>query len=124
VLLARDSSRQAAAWKFMKFVSGPEGQQTIGKSSGYFPANRLVATRPEWLGSYYASNRLTRPVIETLPQAGPSHRFPGANSAQIDSSIADQIASVVTLSKTPDQALATMRRIVEVLLPARTSQVK
>jgi multiple sugar transport system substrate-binding protein len=117
VLLARDSSRQAAAWKFMKFVSGPEGQQIIGKSSGYFPANRLVASRPEWLGNYYASRRLAQPVIETLPQAGPAHRFPGENSAKIDSAIADQIASVVTLSKTPDQALAAMKHFVEALLP-------
>lgn len=120
VLLARDSSRQAAAWKFMKFVSGPDGQQIVGKSSGYFPASEQVARRPEWLGDYYAARSLVHPVIETLPQSGRMHRFPGDNSAKIDAVISDQVASVIRLSKTPEQALASMKRTVEMLLPVRT----
>ena len=118
VLLAREPARQQAAWQFMRFVSGPAGQQIIGRSSGYFPANELVASRSDWLGAYYASRSLARPVIETLPLTVRSPGFPGDNASKIDAVIHDQVASIITLTKTPEQALRVMTDRVQQLLPA------
>jgi ABC-type glycerol-3-phosphate transport system substrate-binding protein len=117
ILLARDPIRQSAAWKFMKFVSGPQGQIILGKSTGYFPANELVVQRADWLGAYYQARPLAQPVIESLPFTSRWRLFPGDNSAKIDAVIFDGVASVVTLKQTPDQALATMKRDAEALLP-------
>ena len=116
VLMTRDRFRQAAAWQFMRFVCGPVGQTIIGKSTGYFPANDIVVKHAE-LDSYYAARPLIQPVVETLPFASRWYAFPGGNSAKIDSVIVNAVSSVITLSKTPDQAMAVMRRAVQALLP-------
>lgn len=120
VLIARDPIRQAAAWKFMKFVSGPEGQVIIGESTGYFPANELVIQRAEWLGNYYRARPLMRPILESLPFTSRWRAFPGDNSARIDSVVFNGVASVVTLTKTPEQALTEMKRAAQALLPRLT----
>lgn len=119
VMMAKDAARQRAAWNFMKFVSGPAGQIIIGKASGYFPANTAVVRRPDWLGSYYESRSLARAVTESMPFAGPLYEFPGNNSAKIYSVISEHVESVITLSRTPVEALASMKRSVEALLPSR-----
>jgi multiple sugar transport system substrate-binding protein len=121
VMMTRDSARQAAAWQFMRYVCGPAGQMLIGKSTGYLPANDIVVSRNDMLGSYYEARPRVRPVVDSLPFATRWYAFPGDNSAKIDSVIANGVSSVISLSQTPDQALASMRRSVEALLPeART----
>lgn len=119
VLMARDDARQQAAWQFMKFVSGPAGQIIIGKSSGYFPSNAAVLRRADWLGSYYESHSLTRAVTQSMPFTTKLYEFPGNNSAKIYSVISDHVESVITLSREPAEALHSMKRTVEALLPAR-----
>lgn len=121
VMMTRDPARQAAAWRFIRYVCGPAGQMLIGKSTGYLPANDVVVSRSDLLGSYYAERRNVRPVVESLPFATRWYAFPGDSSAKIDSVIANGVSSVVSLSNSPGQALASMRRSVAALLPeART----
>jgi multiple sugar transport system substrate-binding protein len=119
VLLARDPHRQAAAWKFMKFVSGRQGQVIVGKTTGYFPANNLAIQRADWLGDYYQGRPLVRPIVESLPFTSGLRLFPGDNSAKIDAVISDGVAAVVTLTETPALALEAMKRNAEGLLPNR-----
>lgn len=119
VLMARESAQQALAWKFIKFVCGPLGQTIIGKSTGYMPANDAVVSEPERLGRYYQERPLVHPIVSSLRFASQWYAFPGDNSAKIDAVISNNVSAVVGLSKTPDQALATMRRSVQALLPER-----
>jgi multiple sugar transport system substrate-binding protein len=116
ILQTRDPARIPAAWQFMKFVSGIEGQTLIGKSTGYFPANDLVVQRPDYLGSYYEARPLLRPIVASMPFVRRWYAFPGKNSPQIDAEIFDALVDVVTLSKTPVQAMDDMKRAVEALL--------
>lgn len=118
-MLTRDPSRQTAAWEYMKFVVGPAAQTLIGKTTGYFPANEVVIERADLLGDYYAARPLVRPIVESLPFASRWYAFPGDNSAKIDAVMVDGVDAVVTLAKTPDQALTAMKRAVEILLPER-----
>lgn len=121
VMMTRDLARQRAAWEFMKFVASPQGQIIIGKSSGYFPANAEAVRRAEWLGSHYESRPLARAVTESMPFAARQYDFPGKNSAKIYSVISEHVESVITLSSTPAEALASMKRSVEALLPPRAA---
>jgi multiple sugar transport system substrate-binding protein len=73
--------------------------------------------QPDLLGDYYKARPLCRPIIESLPFATEWYSFPGDSWSKIDAVLLDGISSVVTLSKTPDEALATMKRDVEALLP-------
>lgn len=117
VMMTRDSARQAAAWRFMRYVCGPAGQMLIGKSTAYMPANDIVVKRRELLGSYYQARPHVHPVVDSLPYAARWYAFPGDNSAKIDSIIANGVSSVISLSKRPEQALTSMRRSVQALLP-------
>ena len=121
VMMTRDPARQAAAWQFIRFVCGPVGQMLIGRSTGYMPANDIVVSRDDLLGSYYRARPRVRPIIDSLPFATRWYAFPGDNSAKIDSVIANGVSSVISLSKRPDRALASMRRSVEALLPEARS---
>jgi multiple sugar transport system substrate-binding protein len=121
VICARECTRQAIAWDFVKFVCGPEGQNIIGKSTGYLPANDVALQRADLLAEYYRSQPLLRPVAESLPHAALWYAFPGGNSLKIDAVIVDGVNSVVTLAQTPHRAAATMKRTIERLLPPRAS---
>ena len=55
VILSKDEAKQKAAWEFVKFVTGPEGQKIAVLGSGYMPTN-LRTTEPEYLGSFYVEN--------------------------------------------------------------------
>lgn len=120
-LLTRVPSRQALAWEYMKFVAGPVGQTLIGKTTGYFPANEVAVQRADLLGDYYEARPLVRSIVASLPFASRWYAFPGDNSAKIDAVMIDGVDAVVTLAKTPDQALTAMKRTVEILLPERRS---
>lgn len=116
VLLTRDPARQALAWEFMKFVAGPRGQKIIGESTGYFPANDRVTTERDGLADYYRSRPQVAPIVESLAHAARAYSFPGNFSAKIDDVIFDEVAAVIALTKTPEQALAQMKHDVTALL--------
>jgi multiple sugar transport system substrate-binding protein len=116
ILHTRNPARMQAAWAYMKFVAGPEGQTLIGRSTGYIPANDLVIRRTDGLAGYYEARPLFQPVIASLPFMTRWLGFPGRNAPQIDSVIFDGLTDVIALSKTPAQAAAEMTRSVEALL--------
>jgi multiple sugar transport system substrate-binding protein len=117
VLLTRDPARQALAWDFMKFVAGSRGQKIIGESTGYFPANDRVRTDRDGLADYYRSRPQVAPIVESLAHAARSYSFPGSFSAKIDDVIFDEVAAVIALTRTSEQALARMKHDVTALLP-------
>ncbi|MEL6236560.1 MAG: ABC transporter substrate-binding protein, partial [Pseudomonadota bacterium] len=54
MILASDPATQEAAWRFIKFVSGPKGQEIAVLGSGYMPTNKL-AVGEEYLGDHYVN---------------------------------------------------------------------
>jgi multiple sugar transport system substrate-binding protein len=117
VMITRDPETQKAAWRFMKFVSSPEGQVIVGKSTGYVPANGIAATTPGLLGDYYAANKNMNAAIDTLPVASLWYAFPGENSAKIDKAIEAAMVEVVTLRQTPEEAMKSLEANVRSMLP-------
>ena len=56
MILTKDPIKQRAAWEYLKFACGPEGQKIAVLGSGYMPTNKL-AEKPEYLGDFYKKIR-------------------------------------------------------------------
>jgi len=117
MMLTHDAARQKAAWRFMTFVSGLDGQVVVGTKTSYVPANAVAAERPDLLGDYYAKNPIMKGVLETVPVASSWYAFPGENAIKIDKVIYDKVQAVLTLREKPEEALVNLKREIEALLP-------
>ncbi len=84
VILTDDEKKQQAAWQYLEFVTGPEGQQIIVESTGYAPANSIVLEDATYLGSYYEANPNVRVGhAQVAAYAGPWYAYPGAEGVAV-----------------------------------------
>jgi multiple sugar transport system substrate-binding protein len=104
VILTQDKAKQDAAWKYLKWVTGPAAQNIIVRITGYLPTNKN-AVGPDYLGPYYVE----RPNVKTaslqadksLPWAG----YPGGDSVRIWRTQRDIIGKVMRGEVTPAAGL-------------------
>jgi len=104
VLHARDPERRDAAWRFMRYVAGPEGQVIVGRKTGYVPANEVASASPNLLGDYYKARPAMNAALESVRYAAPWYVFQGPHAARIDKLFADRLQQVVTLREPPEAA--------------------
>lgn len=117
VMFTTDKKRQAAAWRFMKFFSGPQAQTLVGRMTGYTPANTIVASDDRFLRGYYEGNKNAAAANSVVDRLGPWFSFPGPNGLKITTVIRDHLQSVITLRQKPEDAMKTMTADVGALLP-------
>ncbi len=97
VVLTDDAERQAAAWEYISFVTGPEGQRIIVETTGYAPTNSLVLND---LVEYYEQNPNAIPAHEQVAEhAGPWFAYPGSEGVAVTDLIA---AALVNLTDGAD----------------------
>ena len=95
VMLADDPDKQQAAWEYIGFVTGPEGQKIIVENTGYAPANALVLEDDAYLGAYYAQNENARVAhAQVAKYAGPWYAFPGSEGVAVTDLIAASLEDV------------------------------
>ncbi|MEO1226861.1 MAG: extracellular solute-binding protein [Pseudomonadota bacterium] len=95
VLLTDDAERQQAAWDYIAFVTGPDGQRIIVENTGYAPANAIVLDDEAYLGAYYAANENARVAHAQVAQyAGPWYAYPGAEGVAVTDLIAAALVEV------------------------------
>ncbi|MDQ7251038.1 extracellular solute-binding protein [Dongia sedimenti] len=116
VVFAKEPERRKAAWEFLKFAAGAEGQTIIARNSGYMVANSRVATDPNGLAPLFAERPNIKPVVETLPLLDGWYAFPGENGRKITKVLIDHMRSVILQQIEPDVALAAMTTDVRALL--------
>lgn len=116
MMLTRDKARQKAAWDFIKWVSGPEGQKVAVLASGYMPANQRVMEK-EYLGDFYAANRNWRTSLDQIPVARKWYGYPGTNSVKIARSQKEIIARVMRGEIAPEAGLKETVDLTRGLLP-------
>lgn len=116
-MFARDAAKRAAAWKYIRFATGPIGQTIMVRHIGYLPCSRVAIETPSLLGDYYASNPNTRTSLSQLPRATGWLGFPGPNSLKAIDAIYAAMEATVALRATPEQALARATEQVAALLP-------
>lgn len=115
MLTTRDPKKQAAAWEYIKFATGPVAQTWVVEKTGMLPSNDLPAHDPKLLGPFYDNNPLQLASLEQLPIVTAWTAFPGPNSVKISNTIREHLRTVITLQSKPDAALAAMTKDVEAL---------
>lgn len=100
VMLTDDEEKQAAAWEYLSFVTGPEGQKIIVENTGYAPANSIVIEDDAYLGAYYAANPTAKVGhAQVAAHAGPWFAYPGAQGVAVTDLIG---AALVDLAEGAD----------------------
>lgn len=116
VLLTRDPERQAAAWKFMKFVASSKGQVIVAEKTAYVPANSVALNNSSALAEIFRQRPKMKAALDTVPFATSWYAFPGKNAAKIDDTIKETVRDVTTLRITPEEALKSLNSAIEKLL--------
>jgi multiple sugar transport system substrate-binding protein len=116
-MLTKDPKKQEAAWKWMKFVTGPLGQTISVRGSGMIPTNTLAIDNEDMLGAFYRERPAYLVSAKQLPRVTEFFSFPGSNSIKISDVIRDHLREVVTLQRSPQQAMPNIVRDVQKLLP-------
>ncbi len=95
VMLTEDEEKQQAAWEYISFVTGPEGQKIIVENTGYAPTNALVLEDESYLGAYYEANPNARTAHSQVAEfAGPWFAYPGAEGVAVTDLIAAALVEI------------------------------
>jgi len=112
VLLTDDDAKQKAAWEYIQFVTGPEGQKIIVENTGYAPANAKVIEDKTYLGAFYDANPNSLVAhTQVAKHAGPWYAYPGAEGVAVTDLIA---AAMVEIAEGADTE-ATVKELAETL---------
>jgi multiple sugar transport system substrate-binding protein len=120
MMFARDRQRQEAAWKFIKFATGPIGATMMVNATGYMPASTIPAEREEMLGRFYRENPNHLTTFRQQDVITGWYAFPGQNALRITDVINDHLQSVVARRAEAHAALDRMVADVQNLLPRRS----
>jgi multiple sugar transport system substrate-binding protein len=118
-MFTKDARKQAAAFNYIKFVTGPEGATIMVNNTGYMPSTALPGQREDMLGRFYRENPNWRTTLEQLPVMTGWYAFPGQNALRITDVINDHLQTVVNKSREADPVLRQMVTDVQALLPRR-----
>jgi multiple sugar transport system substrate-binding protein len=107
MILTKDPAKQQAAWSYLKFAAGPEGQKIAVLGSGYMPTNK-AALAPELLGNFYKKNPNWATSLNQISRAAPWGGYPGNNGVKIWRLQRDIIGAVMRGDTTPEDGLKKM----------------
>lgn len=116
VVITKDPARRKAAWEYIKFATGPIGQNMMGRATGYMPVNHISLETPELLGDYFKASQPRQVSIGQVDTTTQWYAFPGANGLRIDELIARRLNDVIQQRTTPEKALPAIVTEVQGLL--------
>ena len=99
--ITTQAQNKEAAWKLMRWLSGPVGNEFWARGTGDFPGRKDVAAKP-----FFQENKLVRAIVEQmlLPNAkSPNLGMP--NAVQLNKVLTSEIQNVVQGKKSAKQAL-------------------
>ena len=96
VMLTTDPKKQAAAWRYIQFATGPEGAKIVVENTGYAPTNELVLKDKSYLGEFYARNENSRRAhAQVAAYSGPWYAYPGAEGVAVTDLIGAALVDVI-----------------------------
>ncbi len=120
MIFTRDAQKQVAAWRFIKFATGPVGATMMVNATGYMPASTIPAEREDMLARFYRENPNHLTTFRQADSITGWYAFPGQNALRITDIINDHLQSVVARRGEPDAVLERMTADVQNLLPRRS----
>jgi multiple sugar transport system substrate-binding protein len=117
MITTKDTRKQEAAWKFLKFATSAEGTTLMVKNTGYVPCNQIAIDNPSYLVDFYKQNPLFQAATHQVPLMVPWYAFPGQNSVRVTQVMVDNLARIAEQKATPEQVLADMATEVRKLIP-------
>ncbi|MEL7014075.1 MAG: ABC transporter substrate-binding protein [Pseudomonadota bacterium] len=115
IITTQDPEKIAAAWEYIKFVSGPRGQQVTAEITGYLPTNRQVL-KTEYMGAFYEAEPYYATPVLQYDRAGPWSGYPGTQSEKIWREQASTIRAVMEGDVTPEEGAEELKAIAEELM--------
>jgi ABC-type glycerol-3-phosphate transport system substrate-binding protein len=95
------AQNKEAAWKFVRWMSGPVGSEMWAKGSGDFPSRNDVAEKP-----FYKENKLVQAFVQQMLLPNARSPFLGMpNAVQMNKIMTTEIQNVVQGKKQAKQAL-------------------
>lgn len=107
----------AAAWKWLKYSTGPHGTNAVIRMVGYTPVNVLALDDPKLLKGYFDDRPLHKVAVDQIPLVREWYQYPGPNAIKIDDVLGEHLEALINKTKTPEQALASFTKEVNALLP-------
>lgn len=117
IMFTQDSQKQKIAWEYMKFLTGPQMQTLLAKSTSTTPVNMIAIRDPQYLGAFYHEQLNQRTAIEALPLVTSWYTFPGDNAARIVEILRNHLRDVAIRQTDVDETLRAMSKDVKGLLP-------
>lgn len=115
VILARDKEKQAAAWEFVKYLTGPKAQAEVSQATGYMPTNKKSE---EILKDFYAQNPNFQTVFSEMDWAAPWYSYPNNTADDIWKGVSLTLDKLQRNQITPELALPEIRDHVARVLAA------
>jgi multiple sugar transport system substrate-binding protein len=115
IITTKDPAKVKAVWEYLKFVTGPRGQQVAAEITGYLPTNKRVL-ETEYMGKFYAENPYYATPIKQYDRAGPWYGYPGTQSEKIWRDQRSVIKSVMEGKTSPEDGAAKLKEIAEKLM--------
>ncbi|SDO62918.1 multiple sugar transport system substrate-binding protein [Lutimaribacter pacificus] len=115
IITAEDPAKQQAAWEYIKFLTGPKGQELTARNTGYLPTNR-GALAEEYLGAYYAEQPYFATPSSQYERAGAWYGYPGTQSEKIWREQRTIIRSVMLGEITPEDGAEQAKAVAEDLM--------
>ncbi len=117
VLLATDPAQQAAAWRYMQFVTGAEGAKIIVENTGFAPTNARVIADASYLADFYAQNPdHTVAHAQIADYAGPWYAFPGDEGVAVTDLIAAALTEITDAGADPTTTVEALANTVRTRL--------
>lgn len=118
IMLATDPKRQAAAWKYIHYITGVIGNQQIAHYTGYMAPNPK-ASEQLIADGLYDDKPNHKTALKALPYMDTWVAFPGENGLKITDAIKDHLESIVNGERSgePEAVLQDMEKDVNDLLP-------
>ncbi|MGC8967969.1 MAG: ABC transporter substrate-binding protein [Thermus sp.] len=104
-VFARDPKRQEAAWKFIQFLTSPEGFTLWTKGTGYVPLLPGLTQDPRYLKDFVSQNPIQKVAIDQLPFTVPWTSFPGKNGLAASQALFRATQKALAGQATPEAAL-------------------
>jgi len=79
-IIAKDEAHKAAAWRYVEYLTGPDAQAYVAKSTGYMPTNLKAG---ESLKDFYGQNPTYATAFKQVGVARPWYSYPRGNSKEI-----------------------------------------